>query len=212
MLVAGEVNRQRTLLGRHAFPRYQKFEFAENILHALDQFRAVLDQLVTALGVGIVDAPRHGEDLPALFERLPRGDQRAALASCLDDKRTEAQAADNPVAHGKRALVRRGAERELADETAARLDNLLRERVVFRRIHLVEAAAERGPSGAFRGQCAQMRRRVDPARQSGDDRHAGVGELVAQLLRRLQAVMARLTRPDHGHAPRPRLGDFSLYI
>ncbi len=82
------------------------------------------------------------------------------------------------------------------------LHDLRRQRVVLRRIHLVQPTAEHGPRHALRRQRAEMRRGVDPARETGDHRHARVGNLVAELLRRLQAVMARLARADDSHAAR----------
>src|SRR5277367_5821578 len=102
------------------------------------------------LRLRIVDPPRHGEDLPPLIERLPGRDQRAALPARLDHQHAEAQAADDPVAHGESPLIGCGAERQLADEAAARLDDLRRERVVLRRVHLVEPATKYGPGDSLR--------------------------------------------------------------
>ena len=101
----------------------QRREFGNDIVRRLDQFRALANQLVAAAGQRIMDGARDREDLPALLRGQARGNQRAAAARGFDDERTEAEAADQPVPLREQRPVRRGAQRELADERAV-LSNL----------------------------------------------------------------------------------------
>ena len=59
-----------------------------------------------------------------------------------------------------------------------------------------ESASEHGDRPAVGGEGGLMRGRVDPASQPAVDGEPRVGELVAELLRRLGGVVTRLARPD----------------
>ena len=70
----------------------------DHVTRALDEGRAVADQLVAALRPGIERRARDGHDLAARLGRQPRGDQRARARRSLDDDRPRAEPGDDPVA------------------------------------------------------------------------------------------------------------------
>ena len=117
------------------------------------------------------DVARHGEHVASLLERRSRGDERTALLACLDDDDRARQSADDAVAKRKEPRLRRRAGHALADDRAVLLD-VARERRVLGRIDHVKSRSEHGDGDAARRQRAAMRRGIDAARETADDRHA----------------------------------------
>ncbi len=113
--------------------RKQILELAQNVLHAFAQLRAFFDEVVTALAARRINPPRHGKNLPAVFRRKIRRDERAAGQIRLDDDRAERHAGDDAVADGKGLLVRRAVEGKLRDDRAVCRDALEQLRVLRRR-------------------------------------------------------------------------------
>src|SRR5215467_7990166 len=89
---------------------------------ALDEHRAVADQLVASARERMMDRARNREHVAPLVARRAGRDQRARTQARFDDERAEREARDDPVAARKVVLASRRARRELADERAARLD------------------------------------------------------------------------------------------
>ena len=93
---------------------------AQHVGGALDQVRAVAQQLVGAAMARVERAARHRHHLAALLGRQPRGDQRARLRRRLDHHHAERQAGDHPVAAREVAWPAATApERPLADHGTA---------------------------------------------------------------------------------------------
>ena len=61
----------------------------EDIVDALDELGATLDQLMRALTAWCIHAPRNSENFPALFQGMARCEERAAVHCCFDDERAE---------------------------------------------------------------------------------------------------------------------------
>ena len=110
----------------------QILELAQHVLRAFAQLRAFFDQVVAALAARRINPPRHRENLPAVFRREIRRDERAAGKVRLDDNRAERHAGDDAVADRETLLVRRTVERELRDDRAVGGDALEQFRVLRR--------------------------------------------------------------------------------
>src|SRR5204863_3458815 len=78
--------------------------------------------------------------------------------------------------------------------------NALKEFSILWRKHDVNAGSQNSDRTSLGSERSLMRRGVDPARPSTDDRHTDVSKLICELARDLQAVMRRLARTDHGHS------------
>ena len=67
----------------------------------------------------IMDRTRQGENLSALLRSQTCRDEGAAAARGLNDNGAQAQPTDEAIAFGEVPLIRRGAERVLADKSSA---------------------------------------------------------------------------------------------
>ena len=65
------------------------------------------------------------------------------------------------------------------------------------RIDDVDSGAQHGDGRGVVIEGSLMRRRIDPARQAGEDHHACRSELPCQMRRRVHAVRGRSARSDH---------------
>ena len=143
----------------------------------------------------VLDAARHGEDFLALLVGVPGGDQRAAAVGRLDDDHAQRQAADQPVALRKRAGQRLHVRRRFADQRALGGD-FGGQLVVLRRIDVHHAAGQHGDRPSAGRQRAAMRRGIDAAGQSADDRQARPGKARRQAFGLPQAVGRGVPRAD----------------
>ena len=159
----------------------------EDIGRRLDQRRTLADQHVASLRARIGGVAGHRHDLAPRLARQPRGDQRAGAWRGLDHHRALRQPCDDPVARGEVAGERLRARRLLGDQQAA-YGNLLLQPGIFGREGDVDTAGDDADRPAL--QCADMRRRVDPARQTGGDGHA----LRRKVLRQSACEAARRGR------------------
>jgi hypothetical protein len=75
-----------------------------------DEGRALLEQVVGALGARIERRAGHGEHFAALFEREPRGDQRARSPGRFHHHDADRKSRDEPVAAGEITGARLPAE------------------------------------------------------------------------------------------------------
>ena len=60
-------------------------ELSQDVLHSLDQTRAILYERVASPIPAGSDIPGNRQHVPALLQRQPRGDERPALLAGLDD-------------------------------------------------------------------------------------------------------------------------------
>ena len=156
-----------------------------------------LDEPVGAPAPGREDVARHGEYLPVLLEGVVGREERAALLAGLYDDGAERHPAHDAVAPGEVLRVRSGAEWVLGDQDAV-LHYLGGQRGVLPRIDDVDAAAEDGDRALSRFEGRPVGDAVDAARQSADDGHAGLCQIVGEHPRRLSAVGGRLPGADDG--------------
>ena len=89
----------------------------------------------------------NGEDLAPLFRSVRRGDQGAAALGCLDDKDTQREAGDEPVALRKCSAHRLLQWRQLAQYRPLQAYRLGQRRM-FRRINVKHAASQDGDGAA----------------------------------------------------------------
>ena len=130
-----------------------------------------------------VDVTGNGVNRAALLDRLRRGDERAAVQAGFDDENAVAPTADDAVAHRKCLAIGLDLHREFGNDRAVAVADFFRERGILRRIKIRQAGTDDRDGATFRGERALMRGGVDPARETADDREAGVSELVGKLLR-----------------------------
>jgi hypothetical protein len=119
--------------GRTVAGREQVFELAQDVLGAFAQLGAFLNEIVAAFAAGRVDAPGHGEDLPAILIGEVGGDERAAGEVGLDHHGAQRHAGHQAVADGERLPVGRAVEGELGDDRAVGGDLLEELRILGRR-------------------------------------------------------------------------------
>ena len=93
----------------------------EDVVHSLDQSRAILYESVAAPIAPGGHAAGHRQHVPALFEGRPGGDERPALLRGLDDDDRARKPADDAIPSGKVPRQRPAAWRKLADDAAAPL-------------------------------------------------------------------------------------------
>ena len=102
-------------------------------------------------------------------------------------------------------VERRHLRRQLRAEAAARLEHPGKEPAVARRLWSQQATAENGHRVAARLQRALVGGRVDPQRATGDDRHSGPRERVAEATRK--AATAELLPTVHVDADYGAIGE-----
>src|ERR1700694_1529059 len=73
----------------------------QHILNGLHQLRAVFDELMTTDGERVLDTTRDAKHLPSLLRRHARRDQRATSVRRLNHHHSEAEPADDAIAHGE---------------------------------------------------------------------------------------------------------------
>ena len=134
---AGAVDATRA----HARERRQ---LVDDVVRAVDQLGALLDERVAAARLRRVDRARDREDVAAGLEREPRRDQRARLHGRLDDQRAARQRRDDAVPDREVLRQRRRADRELADQEAVGGD-------------LLRRARDAGPGRRRRARCRRRR-------------------------------------------------------
>ena len=152
-----------------------------------------LSRLVGAFRARIERRARHREHLAALFERHPRGDQRAGALRRLDHHDAERKAGNQPVAAGKIARARLPADRHFGDRGAFGRMASARP-ACSARIDAVMAAGEhRDRAGR---EARAMRGGIDAARETRDDDEAGVAEIARQPLGEPHAGRRGIARAD----------------
>ena len=85
LLHGGAARRDGSSSGACDGPLEHRREHGEDIVRARHERGALLEQAVGPFVARIERRARHGEDLAALFERHPRGDQRAGALRRFDD-------------------------------------------------------------------------------------------------------------------------------
>ena len=161
---------------RHPHDRLQHGDDIGGLGH---RRRALLDQAVGAFRARIERRARHGKHFAALFERQPRRDQRARAFGRLDDDDAEREPGNQAIAPRKIPRAGLPAERHFGDRDAGR-QNLVEQVAVFRRIDSILAAGKhRDRSIAKAG---AMRRRIDAARQTGNDGKAGLAQAPREIV------------------------------
>ncbi|MCY1433587.1 hypothetical protein D9M71_496190 [compost metagenome] len=181
--------------GRHALPAAPRLE---DVGHALHQLRALADQLVAATRARVVDRARNGEHLAALLGSQAGGDQRTAGRAGLDHQHAEGQPADDAVAPGEIAGVRRRRQRQLGDQRAALGNDALSQPAVALGIDALETGAEHRHGGAAGRQGALVGGAVDAQRQPAGDHEAAAGQAAGEGRGGIQSRPAGLTAADHG--------------
>ena len=83
---------------------------AEDVVRALNEHRPILDQAVRPFAGQGPDVARNGEEQPLLFERILRGDERAAVFRSFYYNGAEGKAADYPVSRREISGLRLRAE------------------------------------------------------------------------------------------------------
>jgi hypothetical protein len=110
----------------------------------------------------------------------------------LHDHHRLGESGDDPIAHGEPPRFRAGAQRRLREEQAP-LADLGPEPGVATRVDDVEARAD------HRLERPGVGRAVDAEGEAGDDRHAGCGQVAAELAGDVGAVPAELASADDRH-------------
>ena len=164
-------------------------QLLQNIVHSLHELCPVAKQGVRPPVARREDVAWDRHDLPALFERHARRDERAAFLRRFHDDDSDGQAADDAVAQRKVGGQRTRTGRKLADDGAVPR-NRVSKLAMFGRIHHVGARPENGDRQAAAGQRSTVRGAVDAARHAAHHRNAAPGEALAELL----CNVARVTR------------------
>ena len=110
----------------------QIFELAQNILRAFAELRAFLDQIVAAFAARRINPARHGENLPAIFGREIRRDERAAVRFASTTTVPSVMPATMRLRMANDCLSAVAIERKLRDHRAVRRDALEQFRVLRR--------------------------------------------------------------------------------
>ena len=158
--------------------------------------RAVADEIVGALRARIERRARNGENLPSLFEREARGDQRAGSPRRLHDHDPVGQAGDDAVAAWKIAPAGLPAHGHFRNHRAAILDDREKKRLVLGRIDPVVAAGEHRDGAA--GQRRLVGSGIDAAGEAGHDDITRLAELARKSLREREAGSGRVARTHDG--------------
>src|SRR6188472_4727348 len=82
---------------RRPFRHRTPSDLVKDVLHSLDQSRAVLYKIVAPTVTPRRDIARYRQHVPALFERGPSGDQGPTLQVRLDHHNGPREAADDPI-------------------------------------------------------------------------------------------------------------------
>ena len=133
--------------------------------------------------------PGHSVNRAALFQRLRRGDKRAAVQTGFHYENAVTPPSDDPVAHRKSLSIGFNAHRKLRHDCAVSVPNSICKRSVFRRIEFGQSRADYRDRPSFCGERPLMRSGVDSACQPADYCQSGVSQLIGQLLRRLHSIM-----------------------
>ena len=112
-IVRDALRRRKSGVVHSLAPR--KFINLDDIPCRQHHIRAVSYQGVCSRGVRVTDISGNGKNIPALNQRTASGYKRTGLRVCLNDKRSESQAADYAVADGKIPAVGMGAGRKFTD-------------------------------------------------------------------------------------------------
>ena len=129
---------------RHARDARERRQLVDDVVGAVDQLGALLDERVAAARLRRVDRAGDREDVAAGLERQPRRDQRARLHGGLDDERAARERRDDAVPDREVLRQRRRADRELADQEAVGGD-------------LLRRARDAGPGRRRRARCRRRR-------------------------------------------------------
>ena len=144
----------------------------------------------------------HREDLPALLQRPPGGDQRTAPLGGFHHHHAQREAADDPVAGGEVSRQGSAPHGMLGKHRAALLDAPA-EVTVLRRIGHVHPRSQHRHGAAASGQRRLVRFAVDAAGHAADHGDAGGGQPPAQQTGHLAAVLAGCAGADHAHRRAP---------
>ena len=184
--------------GRLARARLET-EGNEDVTRVDRRVAPVGEQLVGPDGGRAVHGTGHGQHrAAALSGRLHRVHRSAAGVGLHDDERL-AQSGDEPVAGGKAPAVRARSQGRLRQEHPS-LRHGLPELGVTWRIDHVQARGDDADGRAGAGSARPVvGGPVDAVGETGDDRHPGGGEVVAELGRHLPPVMGAAPGPDDRH-------------
>jgi hypothetical protein len=153
----------------------------------------LFEQAIGALGARIERGAWNGENFAALFERQPRGDQRARTLGGLDDDDAERKPGNQTIAPGKIASARFPPKRHFGHHEAA-WHNVLDQLGMLGRIDAVLTAGEDGDRSA--GKARAMRGRINAARQTRDGGETGFAKSARELRRDFQSRGRGIARAD----------------
>ena len=163
---------------------------------AHQQRGAVADQPVGALAARVQRRAGHGEHVAPLFGGKARGNERAGAGRRFHHDQRAGQSGDDAVAAREIVRARHRARHHLGHDHAALADRRV-QALIFRRVDHVDAARHHGHRpGVERG---LMRRRVDAAREAGDDGMAFAADLPRQKPGELAGDGGGIARPHHRH-------------
>ena len=150
------------LEGREQIARPHRLERGRHVLDAGADRRALLEEIVRSFRARIERRAGHGEHLPVLLEREPRGDERPRSARRLDHDRGERQAGDDAIATREVAPARLLSDRHFRYD-GAELDDALDQRDGLARVRFC-VSSRQNPDGSGFEACG-VRALVDAARQ-----------------------------------------------
>src|SRR5437899_8829000 len=146
-------------------------------------------------GEWVLDTPRDAKYLASLLARHARRDQRAASLRRLNHNDTEAEAADDAIAHWKPTRQRQRPVLGLGDDGARRGDRF-RQLGMLGWIDAVQSRCHDGDRWSPPFQCAPMRRGIDATGQPADHDHPGLRQVARQPVGGAPAVRGRVPRAD----------------
>lgn len=190
---------------------WEEVEFFGDVGGLLDEFGALLDELVAAVGGGAVDVAWDGEDGAALVDGLVGGDEGAAAGAGFDDEGAGGPAADDAVALWEGGFVWGVVDGVFADDGAVGGDAFC-EGCVFWWVEFGVAGADDGDGAAFGGECAFVGGGVDAAGEAADDGVAAEGELVGDFFGGVESVGGGVADADDGEAEVVLFGELAADV
>ena len=157
-------------------------QIVKNIFSGKNGARALTDKILAACGKFREYRAGNGIHFAILLKRKTGGYEAAAPACGFHYQHAKREAADQAVADGKAAGLRRGGRRKFCQEQSLG-SNLRKEFRVAFWIHDVNARAQHRDSPARMRQCGQVRLTVYAYRQPGNYGYPTGGELSGNIQR-----------------------------
>ena len=186
-------------------------ELGKNIASCFDKFGTLLNESVAAAGQWIMDRTGEREYLAALLGGESRCNQRAAAASRFDHQRSEAQAADQPVALGKVPTFGRCTQRVFTHQRPVSRDGVC-EIAVDSRVHAVDAGAEKCDRLTARIECALVCGSVDTLSQSANDGEAAAGQVLREVVCVAAAAFCRVATTNNSQGGQVQGIDIAINV